>query len=206
MSATLIIVIVNVIASIYAWNNTSIMGKWIFNPYTVFHNKEYHRFITSGFIHGNWMHLIFNMLVLFMFGEQVESWFTQLYGEVGVVLYVVMFLAAVIVSDIPTFLKNKENSYYNALGASGGTSAILFSYILFNPIQSLCLYGILCFPGVLWGVLYIIYSVYMGKQQSDNINHDAHLWGGLFGIGFTIMIYPSVILHFLEQLRDFTLF
>ncbi|MDH5476556.1 MAG: rhomboid family intramembrane serine protease [Cyclobacteriaceae bacterium] len=206
MSATLIIVIVNVIASIYAWNNVSVMNKWIFNPYTVFHNKEYHRFVTSGFIHGSWMHLIFNMLVLYMFGEQVEYWFMQLYGDMGIVLYVVMFLAAVIVSDIPTFLKNKENSYYNALGASGGTSAILFCYILFNPTQSLCLYGILCFPGVLWGVLYIIYSVYMGKQQSDNINHDAHLWGGLFGIGFTILIYPSVVLHFLDQMVSFSLF
>lgn len=206
MSATLIIVIVNVIASIYAWNNTSIMSKWIFNPYSVNHNKEYHRFITSGFIHGSWMHLLFNMFVLYMFGDTVEQWFTQLYGSVGLVMYIVMFLTAVVVSDIPTYFKNKENVYYNALGASGGTSAILFSYILFDPTQSLCLYGILCFPGVVWGALYIVYSVYMGKQQRDNVNHDAHLWGGLFGIAFTILIYPKVILHFIEQLSNFNIF
>lgn len=206
MSATLIIVIVNVIASIYAWNNQTVLNKWIFNPYTVYHKKEYHRFITSGFIHGSWMHLIFNMLVLYMFGDQVEIWFAQLFGEMGIVLYVVLFLAAVVISDIPTYLKNKENIYYNALGASGGTSAILFCYILFDPTQSLCLYGILCFPGVVWGALYIVYSIYMGKKEADNINHDAHLWGGLFGIVFTILIYPGVIPHFFEQLTHFSLF
>lgn len=206
MSATLIIVIVNVVASIYAWNNQSILNKWILNPYTVHQKKEYHRFITSGFIHGSWTHLIFNMLVLYMFGEQVEWAFYSIYGDFGVVLFVIMYLAAIIISDIPTYIKNKENIYYNSLGASGGTSAILFSYILFDPTQSLCLYGLLCFPGIFWGVLYIIYSVYMGKQQMDNINHDAHLWGGIFGIGFTILIYPSVTLHFLEQLGNLSLF
>ena len=159
MSITLIIVVITTIATIYAWNNKSILSKWIFNPYSIHHYKQYGRFVTSGFIHGSWMHLIFNMLVLYMFGEQVEYIFRSIYGVTGSILFIVMYLGAIIVADIPTFIKNKDNMHYNALGASGGTSGILFSFILFNPTQQLCLYGLLCFPGFLWGVLYIIYSV-----------------------------------------------
>ena len=206
MSITLILVIITSGVSIMAWNNNSMLTKFIFNPYAVFHNNEYHRFITSGLIHANWMHLIFNMFVLFMFGQQVENVFAYVYGDMGLVIYVLLFVLGIIVSDIPTFLKNKHNPHYNALGASGGTASILFSYILFDPAQDLCLYGLLCFPGVLWGVLYIIYSVYMGKKQGDNINHDAHLWGSLFGVVFTILVYPEVIFIFLEQLKSFSLF
>lgn len=206
MSVTLILVIVTSILTLYAWNNQQIQSKWMFNPYTVNRNREYHRFLTSGFIHGSWLHLIFNMFVLYMFGKNIEYVFQYIFGDLGLVLYVFMYLAAIVVSEIPTYLKNKDNPGYNSLGASGGTAAILFSYILFDPTQSLCLYGLLCFPGVMWGALYIVYSVYMGKKQKDNINHDAHLWGGLFGIGFTILVYPNVVITFFQQLTELSIF
>lgn len=206
MSLTLIFVIVTSGLSILAWNNQSLLSKWVFNPYTVFHNREYHRFISSGMIHANWTHLLFNMFVLYMFGQQVEGVFKQVYGDAGLVVFGLLYVLGIVVSDIPTFLKNKHNPHYNALGASGGTASILFSYILFYPSQDLCLYGLLCFPGILWGALYIIYSIYMGKQQADNINHDAHLWGSLFGVAFTILVYPNVIFTFIEELKNFSLF
>jgi membrane associated rhomboid family serine protease len=206
MSLTLILIIITAGISVLAWNNQNMLAKFVFNPYTVFHNKEYHRFITSGFIHANWMHLLFNMFVLYMFGQQVESLFFYIYGELGLIVYGLLYILGIIVSDIPTFLKNKNNPQYNALGASGGTAAVLFSFILFDPAQDLCLYGLLCFPGILWGVLYIIYSVYMGKKQADNINHDAHLWGSLFGVAFTILVYPEVIFIFIEQLKNLSIF
>jgi membrane associated rhomboid family serine protease len=141
-----------------------------------------------------------------MFGQQVENVFVYAYGDLGLVIYGLLYLLGIIFSDVPTFLKNKNNPHYNALGASGGTAAVLFSFILFDPAQDLCLYGLLCFPGVLWGVLYIIYSVYMSKKEGDNINHDAHLWGSLFGVGFTILVYPEVIFIFIEQMKSFSLF
>lgn len=206
MSLTLILVIITSGLSIFAWNNHSLLSKWIFNPYTVHHNREYHRFITSGMIHANWTHLLFNMFVLYMFGKQVEEIFVYVYGDLGLVIFGLLYILGIVVSDIPTFLKNKDNPHYNALGASGGTASILFSYILFDPAQDLCLYGLLCFPGILWGVLYIIYSIYMGKRQADNINHDAHLWGSLFGVAFTILVYPQVIFIFIEGLKNFSLF
>lgn len=206
MSVTIILVIISVLASLYAWQRDDVMKKWIFNPYSVNKYKQYYRFITSGFIHNDFIHLLFNMLVLWMFGEQVEYVFASLYGTTGILLFVGLYILGIVISDIPTYLKHKNHAYYNALGASGGVSSVLFSYILFDPASKLYLYGLIGLPGVVWAALYIAYSFYMGKKSSDNINHDAHLYGGLFGIFFTILIYPGVILHFFEQLKNLSFF
>ncbi|HNP18897.1 MAG TPA: rhomboid family intramembrane serine protease [Fulvivirga sp.] len=206
MSITLIIIIITSLISINAFKNASLRGKLIFNPYVIKRNNEYHRFITSGFIHGDYIHLLFNMFVLYMFGTYVEQVYSAVYGVIGQVLFVAMYLLGIIVSDIPSFFKNQNSPYYNALGASGGVSSILFSFIIFDPTRDLCLYGLVCFPGFIWGALYIIYSIYMGKRGQDNINHDAHLYGGLFGIVFTVITVPGVVSNFIEQLKTFSLF
>ena len=147
------------------------------------------------------------MFVLYMFGEQVEAIFKSAYGStLGIILFAALYLLGIIISDIPTFLKYKNAPHYNALGASGGVSSILFSYILFDPSSKLYLYGLIGLPGVVWAALYIIYSYYMGKKQIDNVNHDAHLFGGIFGIVFTIVTIPKVVPHFFEQLVHFELF
>lgn len=207
MSATLVFVIITVLITINAWNNPGLTNRWIFNPYSVNQNKQYYRFITSGFLHGGFIHLLFNMFVLYMFGEQVEVIFKSVYGStIGTILFASLYLLGIIVSDIPTFLKYKNVPHYNALGASGGVSSILFSYVLFDPSSKLYLYGIIGLPGVVWAALYIIYSYYMGKKQIDNVNHDAHLYGGIFGILFTIITIPEVVPHFFEQLIHLQLF
>jgi membrane associated rhomboid family serine protease len=206
MSITLIIVIITVLVSLKAFKDTNFRNKLIFNPYVILRNNEYHRFLTSGFIHGDFMHLLFNMFVLYMFGTYVENIFTAIYGGIGQGLFVAMYFLGIVISDIPTFFKHRDSPHYNALGASGGVSSLLFSFIIFNPTQDLCLYGLLCFPGILWGILYIIYSFYMGKRGQDNINHDAHLYGGIFGILFTIITVPGVIMNFIEQLKAFSIF
>jgi membrane associated rhomboid family serine protease len=198
ISATLILVIATVAISLLAWNNTELSRKWIFNPYTIAKYNQYFRFISSGFIHANWMHLLFNVFMLYMFGEIVERLFMQLMGGSGQIIFILFYLSAVIVSAISTFLKHKHNPGYNSLGASGGVSAILFSYIVFAPMQDLCLYGLLCLPGIFWGAVYLIYSYYMARKPGDNINHDAHLFGALFGVIFTLIIYPQAITQLLE--------
>lgn len=206
MSVTLILVIITAGATLYAWNNQNIMYKWIFNPYTIKRNNEYQRFITSGFIHSNWMHLIFNMLMLYMFGGYVETLFRQVYGELGIVFYLLLYIIGIVVSDIPTYIRHKNHPHYNSLGASGGVSSILFSFIMFMPIEKLCLYGLLCLPGIIWGALYLAYSYYMSKKGGDNINHDAHLYGAVFGIIFTIIVYPPVISSFISSIQNISIF
>lgn len=206
MSVTLTLVILTSLVSFNAFNNPAFKARLIFNPYIIVRNKDYKRFITSGFIHADFIHLLFNMLVLWMFGSYVERVFVFTYGDWGAVFYIALYILGIIVSDIPSFLKNKDLPHYNALGASGGVSSIVFSYILFDPASKLYLYGLIGLPGVVWAVLYIIYSYHMSKQQRDNINHDAHLYGGLFGIVFTILTVPNVISNFIEQLANVSLF
>lgn len=206
MSVTLVIIILTVIASFYAWSKPHLQQKWIFNPYRVNANNEYYRFITSGFIHVDQMHLLFNMFTFYFFGSLVEKIFASIFGPLGLVVYVLFYLAAIIVSDLPTYIKYKAQPHYNALGASGGVSAIVFSSILFFPLNDICLFGLLCLPGFILGILYLLYSFYQGKQMADNINHDAHLYGALFGVIFTIIIQPPVVISFFEQVASFKLF
>lgn len=206
MSITLIIIIITVIASFYAWSNPNIQQKWIFSPYIVQTNNEYQRFVTSGFIHADQMHLLFNMFTLYFFGELIEDVYQYYFGNLGLVLFVILYIAGIIISDIPTFIKHKNTPHYRALGASGGVAAVVFSSIMFFPLNEICLFAILCLPGFILGILYIIYSFFQGKRMADNINHDAHLYGAAFGIVFSIIIDPAVIGRFFDQVLSFSMF
>lgn len=206
LSVTTIIIIITVIASLYAWNKPHILQRWIFNPYSVYTRKEYSRFITSGFIHQDYMHLFFNMFTLYFFGNMVEQIFSYLWGVTGLVWYVVMYLLAIIVSDISTYIKHREDPGYNSLGASGGVAAVVFSAILFDPTNNIYLFALIPVPGFILGALFLIYSYQRAKQMRDRINHDAHLYGALFGILFTIILEPQVISSFIRQIGDFRLF
>lgn len=206
LSITLLLIIITVGTSLLAWNKPQVLQKWIFNPYSVYTNKEYFRFLTSGFIHQDYMHLLFNMFTLYFFGPIIERYFYMLYGTTGLILYVVMYLLAVILSSVKTYVKHRHDPGYNSLGASGGVSAVIFSAILFNPTSNIYLFAVLPIPGFILGALFLIYSYQRGKQTGDRINHDAHLYGALFGIVFTIIVYPGVIVNFIEQIASFRLF
>src|SRR5690606_19724410 len=119
MSITLIIIVLTVIASFYAWSNPQVQHKWIFSPYIVHTNNEYHRFVTSGFIHADQMHLFFNMFTFYFFGVLIEGVYQHYFGNLGLGLFVLLYIAGIIISDIPTFIKHKGDPGYRALGASG---------------------------------------------------------------------------------------
>lgn len=207
MSITVIIIAITVIASIYAWNNPERYQRWMMNPYKVVTKNQYDRLILSGFIHADYMHLFFNMFTLYFFGETLEFVYGQLLGNtLGGIAFVGMYLLGIIISDLPTLRKHKANPYYNALGASGGVSAVVFGSILFFPTNQLCLYGFICLPGFIFAALYMIYSYYMSKKGNDAINHDAHLYGAVFGIFSSILLSPPVIIHFFEEILSFRLF
>jgi membrane associated rhomboid family serine protease len=150
--------------------------------------KEYHRFLTSGFIHADMMHLMFNMLSLYFFGD-----IANIYAQSNL-LYVVLYLSAIVVASLPSFIKNRNNSYYRSLGASGGVSAIVFFTIFYSPFSKITLLGLppqMGIPSILYGVIYIAYTWYMSKKTLDNINHDAHLWGSLYGFVYALVIDPT---------------
>jgi len=121
-------------------------------------------------------------------------------------IFIAFYLLAIIISDFPTYLKHQQHGYYRALGASGGTSATVFASIIIMPLRDICLFGILCLPGFLLGGLFLIYSYNKGKQGEDGINHDAHLFGAIFGIAFIILLSPSSASNFLQEILSYRFF
>jgi membrane associated rhomboid family serine protease len=201
MYITYIIIGLTVLVSFYAWQQPSVMARLIMNPYAVSKHNEWFRMVTSGFIHKDHLHLIFNMFSLYFFGIAVEHVFNYVFESAAPIYFIVLYLAAIVVSDIPTYLKHKGDHRYNSLGASGGVSAVIFAFIIFQPLQDICIYFALCMPGFILGTLYIIFSWYQGRKSNDNINHDAHLYGAVFGLVFCIVTFPQSIPNFFEQIK-----
>lgn len=198
MSITVIIIIITVIVSMMAMKDPSLQHKLMMNPVAV-RQGQWYRMITSGFIHGSWAHLGFNMFTFYFFGRFVEYIFEAIKGPTGSIYFVLFYLSGIVISDLISLVKHKDNPRYNSLGASGGVSAVVFSSILFFPTEDICLYGFLCLPGFILGGIYLIYSYMKGKDLSDNVNHDAHLVGAVFGLVFSVVMDPGVLLRFVEQ-------
>ena len=189
LSITLIIIIITVIISFSAFSNQKIIDDLIFYPPAVTRQNQWYRFITCGLIHADVPHLIFNMFSLYMFGEFVERSFASpiLFAEKGKFMYLGMYIVALFVCLIPTFIRHRNDYYYRSLGASGAVSAVVFAGILFDPTAKLGFFFIPpIIPGYIFGPVYLIASTYLEKQAKDNVNHSAHIWGALFGIGFII--------------------
>lgn len=205
MFITYIIIGLTVIVSMYAFNQRSVMASLIMNPYIIAEKQQYYRFVTSGFIHNDHMHLIFNMFSFYFFGTAVERVFDMIFGSAGSIYFIALYVLAIVVSDLPTYFKHRSNPRYNSLGASGGVAAVIFAYIIFQPLQDICIYFALCLPGFILGILYVIFSWYQGRKSNDNINHDAHLYGALFGLIFCIVMYPRSISYFFDQISNWDL-
>ena len=198
ITITLVIVAITCIVSILSFSNEKMMDELIFYPPAIARDNQWYRFITSGFIHADIQHLAFNMFTLYFFGKNWETAYNGYLG-LGKTWYIVLYLAALIVSQIPSYIKNRNNYRYRSLGASGAVSAIVFSMILLMPWSTLYVF-VLPIPAIIYAVLYLGYTIYMSRKGGDSINHDAHLWGAIFGIIFSIVLKPEVVSIFLEAI------
>lgn len=205
ITLTIGIIIVTVVISLYTMQKPRVLHGLMMNPYLISTRGQYYRLITSGFIHRDHMHLIFNMFTFYFFGTQLEYIFHEIFGSFGSVHFMALYISSIVVSDFPTVFKYRKNEHYNSLGASGAVSAVVFVCILFLPLQNICLYGVLCFPGVVLGFVYLAYSFYSAKKSKDGINHDAHLYGALFGVAYCLIFYPDSLRIFLEQMGEWKL-
>jgi membrane associated rhomboid family serine protease len=187
---TLTIIIVTGLITLTGFRNGKVVDELIFWPPAISQKHQYYRFITCGLIHADYMHLIFNMLTLYFFGTFMEAHYQ---GELGLQkwYYLALYLGALVISNIPTYLKHRNDYNYRSLGASGAVSAVLFAFILLYPWQRII---VLVFPvpAIVYGALFLVYSAYMSRKGGDNVNHDAHFYGALFGILFTIAVRPEV--------------
>ena len=197
MSFTLAIIILTALISVGAFSNEPLLYKLILWPKRMDNPNEYYRLLTSGFIHADWQHLVFNMLTLYFFGSMVEEF---LYADKHY-LFVVLYLSGIVASSLPSFVKNRNNSYYRSLGASGGVAAILFASIYFNPWEPIrFLFIPFNIPGVFFALGYLAYSAYMDKKGGSNIAHDAHLWGAVYGFLFALLFNLSHIQEFIQTI------
>ncbi len=201
---TTVTIAVTCLISYLAFQNRELLDKLIFHPYTVAReSSEKVRFITNGFIHADFMHLGINMFVLYMFGGFAERTFNQIFDPMmGRILYTILYFGAIIVACIPAYMKHKDNSYYRSLGASGGTSAVILAYCFFLPWENLWIMGVVPVPAIVFAIGYLWYSSHMSNKASDNIAHDAHLGGAVYGLFFTAIIIVAFAPEILPRLLD----
>jgi membrane associated rhomboid family serine protease len=201
LNISTIIIIITGITSFLAFSNQGLLDGLIFWPYRIWRNNEWYRLISCSFIHADMQHLLFNMLTFFFFGPYIENAFTIIFGSAGTILFITMYFGAVATADIYNLFKSRNDYAYRSLGASGGVSAIIFSYILFNPLGQIYLFFIpIGIPAALFGVLYLIYCAYSAKQGRDNIGHIAHFTGSVFGFIFPILFQPTLFKDFIYKL------
>jgi membrane associated rhomboid family serine protease len=197
---TLLIIALTCLVSIAALSNPTLFSKLLFNAHSIHTRKEWYRFVSHALIHADWMHLAMNLYVLFMFGKMVENNFQAAFGDFrGEIYFLVLYVLSVVASSVPSYHKNKDNYHYNAVGASGAVSAVVFAAIMLHPTMRLSLMFIpIPIPAPIFGVLYLLYCRYAASNARDNVAHDVHYWGSIFGAAFTLAVLPSTFLGLIE--------
>jgi len=184
--ATLIIIAANVIISLKGFNDYSFFEKYKFNIAGIRRGEQI-RMVTSGFLHVDFSHLLFNMLTLYFFADVVIN-------SLGVTSFLVIYIASLLIGNLLSYTFHKDQSYYSAVGASGAVTGVLYAAILLYPSMGLYLFFIpIAIPAWLFGILYLFYSIYGMKKSLGNIGHDAHFGGAIAGYGLTLLFAPYVI-------------
>lgn len=200
MNLTVILVILTTIISMQGFQKPFYTQRLGHHPYSIVRLKEYYRMLTCGFVHGSWAHLLINMFVLWMFGERIEYYFVQIWGPLfGRLYFVLIYLLTIIGANLPSLNRHKNDPGYFSIGASGGVSGIVFIFILFHPWEKLYLYFVIPIYGIVAGILYLVYSHWASNNRSDHIDHSAHLYGAIIGMGLTILFKPALLSLFIER-------
>ncbi len=201
---TLIIIAITCLVSISAFSNRVLFSKFLFNASIIRTHKEWYRFLTHALLHADWIHLLLNMYVFYMFGGIVEEIFIIEFGQVkGETYFFLLYFIGIIASSFPAYEKHKDDAYYNSVGASGAVSAVVFSSILLVPQMKLSLMFLpIPIPAPIFGILYLVYCWYAAKHSKDNVAHDVHYWGALFGVVFTLVVLPESFFNFIEAVKN----
>lgn len=190
-----------VVCSLIGFSNPSIIEKYLFSPYLIKNYKQHYRFLSHAFFHANFLHLFLNVWMLWTFGTILEEHnYPILFGEkLGRIYFLILFTGGIYASSIVEYFKNKNNPHYASLGASGAIESVIFSFIIINPFQWLYFFFI-PMPAWVLGLLFLIFSFYMSKRKmpNDRIGHEAHFWGGIFGILFTFVVKPSLFKAYID--------
>jgi len=197
---TYFIIGITALVSYIAFTNRQLMENLQFNAAKIIHRKQYYRLISHALLHAGWTHLFVNMLVLFFFGVAVEQYFGYFFGRMAGAYFLLLYVGGTLFSNLIALFRHKNNYYYNAIGASGAVAAVLFTFIFLNPWEKVYFFGIIPIPGIIFAGLYLLYSYQMSRKELDNVAHDAHFMGALFGFIFPVILRPHLFDRFIDQL------
>ena len=201
---TIVLIALTSIISVVCFSRKELFYRLQFNAYQIVHRRQFYRMLSHGFVHANWWHLLVNMFVLYFFGTHTEAILVNLalrgYLKYPYLVYIVFYLIAIVFASSISLVRYKDDAWYNSVGASGAVSATMFFCIFFEPWEKLYLYGMIGIPGILFAVLYLVYAQYMSRRGGDNINHDAHFLGAVFGFVTPLFIDWELIKEFLSKL------
>jgi membrane associated rhomboid family serine protease len=184
---SLFIIVANFFASYQGFKNHLFYDKYSFKVDNILLYKDYKRIVTAGFLHVNWMHLIFNMLAFYFFSSGLES-------AIGGINFLIIYFAGLVGGNLLTLLLHKDDGGYSSVGASGAIAGVIFTTIALTPGMKIGLLFLpISIPAWLFGLLYILYSIYGIRSKKDNIGHDAHLGGALVGMAVGLIMYPAAI-------------
>lgn len=196
---TYAIIAITVVVSFLCFNNRQLFEKLALNPYRVVHAHEWYRVITHGFVHADGTHLFVNMFTYWSFGTYIEKVFEV--ADWGTGCYLLLYFGAMVIASVPDLIRYRNASWYRSIGASGAVSAILFTSIFLNPWDKILLFAVIPVPGILFGVVYLIYCQYMAKRGGDNINHNAHFYGAVYGFIFPLFMNPGLFSVFFNHFQ-----
>lgn len=187
---TYLIIGITVFVSWQAWENYKLFERLKFQMSAILDAKQYDRIFTSAFVHADWMHLFFNMFVLYTFMPVILSVFT---AQMSVFIYIISILAG----SLFTIFFHRKEKWYSAVGASGGVSGIVFSAIMLYPDMPLRIvfFPFFSFPGWAFGLVYLGYSLFGMKNNVGNLGHAVHLGGSVAGLLSTIFLLPASIIQ-----------
>jgi membrane associated rhomboid family serine protease len=190
----LILVATVATSAIGLWLRPRLIDRCVLRPYWLRRRGEWQTLVTSGFVHKDFAHLLFNMLSYWFFAFQLQS-------RIGAAAFVFLYFAALVLSNLPTAIKYRNNPAFGSLGASGAVSAVLFASIVYFPGQKLMILPLpVPIPAPLFAVAYVAYSWWSARRATDGINHDAHLSGALLGLLFVLVHEPAAYAELLTWL------
>ena len=201
---TYLLIFITSLISIYSFNKPGVKNQLLFSPYRYVNDKKRWIIISHAFIHADFLHLFFNLYVLFIFGPSLENYF-NITSELGFIYFLSIYILGIIFSTIPSIIKHQQNPNYFSLGASGAVSSIVFAYIIVYPLREL---GLIILPGIwipgfIFGTIYLISEHYLSKKQYSNIAHDAHISGAIFGIIFVLLYDFNNLGFFLKKISHY---
>ena len=197
------IIIITSVISILAFSNPELLNRLQFNAYEIKNKKQGWRFFTYGLVHAGWGHLAINMFVFWSFGKIVFFLYQLHFGKIGILYFLLLYVGGIMFSVLFDYRRHKNDPWYNAVGASGAVAAVVFASIILYPAGGVYLFFIpIEIPSPIFGILYLVYSAYMARRGRDNIGHDAHFWGSVYGILLTVALKPQLFLDFIHQVGN----